>query len=126
MNALRVLGRPTKPKRANGAGHSFVNIDGVEQGPFESIVELQLGPPDVFLARTEGTWRVYADGRPGEAFERIAGLHTSGGIAYAARRGKQEWIIDGTRQLGPFTSLKSQLARDASGRLVFVAHDRRP
>ncbi len=103
------------------AGSSFVILDGVEQGPFESIAELQLGPPDVFIARTGGGWRVFVNGQPGEAFERIAGLHTRGGVAYAARRGKQEWIIDGPHQLGPFSALKSQLARDASGRLVFVA-----
>jgi len=106
---------------ARRAGSSFVVIEGVEQGPFEVIAELQLGPPDVFIARTGKSWQVHVDGRPGEGFERIAGLQTVGGVAYAARRGKQEWIIDGTRQLGPFTSLKSQLARDASGRLVFVA-----
>ena len=106
---------------ARRAGSSFIVIEGTEQGPFEAIAELQLGPPDVFIARTEGGWRVFVNGQPGESFERIAGLHTLGGVAYAARRGKQEWIIDGARQLGPFTSLKSQLARDTSGRLVFVA-----
>lgn len=98
-------------------GASYVVVDGEERGPFEAVAELELGPPDVFVARTEG-WRVFVDGQPGEPFERIAGLT---GTAYAGRRGKQEWIVDGARTLGPFTAIKSKLARDASGRLVFVA-----
>lgn len=103
-------------------GFSSVVIDGVEQGPFETIAELQLGPPDVFVARTEGAWHVFVDGQPGEGFDRIAGLLTTGGApAYAGRRGQEEWIVEGPHQLGRFTALKSKLARDASGRLVFVA-----
>jgi hypothetical protein len=105
-------------------GASFVVIDGAEHGPFESIAELQLGPPDVFVARTEGAWHVDLGGQLSEGFEKIAGLIITGGIpAWAGRRGKEAWIFDGARKLGPFTSLKSQLARDASGRLVFVAQN---
>ncbi|MDP1827752.1 MAG: hypothetical protein Q8L48_31050 [Archangium sp.] len=99
-------------------GARFVVIDGEQHGPFESVAELELGPPDVFVARTEGAWRVFVDGRPGEGFDRIAGLN---GTAYAGRRGKEEWIVDGERTLGPFTAIKSKLARDSEGRLVFVA-----
>lgn len=102
-------------------GASFVVLDGVEQGSFENLAELQLGPPDVFIARSEGSWRVFVDGQPGERFERIAGLLTTHGVAYAGRRGKQEWIVDGPHQRGPFTSIKSKLSRDSSGRLIFLA-----
>jgi hypothetical protein len=100
-------------------GSSSVVIDGVERGPFESVTELQLGPPELFIARTPGALRVFTGEQPGASFERIAGLIS--GPAYAGRRGKQEWIIDGPRQLGPFSSIKSQLLRDSAGRLVFVA-----
>ncbi len=102
-------------------GASYAVIDGIEQGPFESVAELHVGTPDVIVARTEGAWRVVVDGKPGEPFDRIAGLLTTSGTAYAGRRGKQEWIIDGTQQRGPFESIKSKLTRTASGRLVFVA-----
>lgn len=107
---------------ARRQGAHYAVIDGVERGPYENIAELQLGPPDVVIARENGGWRAMVDGQPGERFERIAGLLTTNGPpAYAGRRGKQEWIVDGARQLGPFDSIKSKLMRDASGRLIFLA-----
>ena len=105
-------------------GASWVVIDGLEQGPYESVAELHLGPPDVFVVRSDGAWHVASAGQLSEGFEKIAGLITSGGTpAWAGRRGRETWIFDGTRQLGPFASIKSQLARDTSGRIVFVAQN---
>jgi hypothetical protein len=99
-------------------GASSVFIDGVERGPFETITDFQLGPPDVFATRKDGSWRVDVDGQLSEPFDRVAGLL---GSAYAGRRGKEEWIVDGAHSFGPFSSIKSKLARDSGGRLVFTA-----
>ena len=104
---------------ARRQGASYVSIDGFERGPFESVTELQLGPPELFITRASGSSRVFTGDQPGAAFDRIAGLIS--GPAYAGRREKQEWIIDGAKQFGPFTSIKSNLLRDAQGGLVFVA-----
>lgn len=100
-------------------GASYVVINGEERGPFESVAELHPGTPDLFVARTKEGWRVFAGEQSGEPYEKIAGLIE--GPAYAARRDQENWVIDGEVKRGPFTSLKSQLMRDAAGKLVFAA-----
>jgi len=102
---------------ARRGGASFVVVDGVEGPAFEAVAELVLGPPDVVLARGEGKWRVFVDGVAGPAFDRIAGLN---GAAYVGRRGREDWVVDGAREVGPFAALKTKLQRDGAGRLVFV------
>lgn len=100
-------------------GASYVVIDGQERGPFENVADLQLGTSDLFVARTKEGWRVFRGDQPGEPFEKIAGLID--GPAYGARQSGENFVIDGAVKRGPFMALKSQLSRDAAGKLVFAA-----
>jgi hypothetical protein len=104
---------------ARRGADTFVVIDGVEGTTFEAIADLLLGPPQVVVGRREKFWRVFIDGQPGPEFERIAGLLPDG--AYAARKTQQEWVIDGAKQQGPFTALRTTLLRDEAGQLAFIA-----
>jgi hypothetical protein len=103
-------------------GDTFLMLDGVEGPHFDNLADLELGPPLLYVAKAGRTWRVFTDGQPGPEFERVAGLRPDG--AYVGRLAGAEWVLDGVRKSGPFTALKSTLARDPTGQLVFLAkHD---
>lgn len=95
-------------------------------GPWEDVVELVSSERGfAFAARERGSghkeWRVFRHGALSPGFERVAGLtFASGRLVFAGRTAGQEFVVDGDRQLGPFTTLKRQLLAPDDGALFFA------
>lgn len=91
-------------------------------GPWEDVVELTTGDGQfAFAARVEKEWKIFRRGAMGPGFERVAGLTFAGArFLFAGRKGGEEFVIDGERQLGPYSALKQQLLVTSAGTLVYA------
>jgi hypothetical protein len=102
------------PRTAEGV---FVVTGPVRQGPFDEVADLTaLGDQLVFSARRGALWQVHAGGLPAPAFDGVSGLTVSGReVLYAGRRGRQDWVVHGGREFGPYHPLKRRLGLSAAG-----------